>query len=570
MTTYEATLMATHTCSPVACSRQRGRKHPCAGEKYNDNDATGNIRIVGDDDQLSGERLGRCGRSPRCTTVPGVAGYPCLDRDVLEALRKIPGYVHSLETQLESGYGRYMPDMFAHFKSDQAWREPYREALTTVNAACYFHALAEILPKQDLDDLFNLATTRPEGFAVGVTPDQAIADRVANGLAYGIYVVAPIEGRHTLVAIQPGAGPLALVMALYNGKHKHAPHWLPAMNPRARRTLPMASIERVDALQRGYVDVETRSTLTSQSLSLAILEDLDPTLPIPPASHSLPPVPAHPGTGLPLHPALGFRRVLQDRPPTPNEFFDVRVVVGVNVVLPPSRTSAFAPTFYFVGSGKHSRFSGVVKKGFPGPFSRATTLGPTLWELHPAVVRDCHITERDFMFVTLAPEHALDQDLLASGSYNHMRLGGVACKSCFYDLTDPFLYETNDNRVIVFRLSKRFATISGLLGSAVPLMQDTVVEVQLYRNTPRELPIVGDFPNKRAWLRCVFAVLAVNAPDHVRADINDQRNQALAAFDEGQLDADFDPIKLVGAIVQAHRFAQSLMGVEGNVQPVRA
>jgi hypothetical protein len=114
-----------------------------------------------------------------------------------------------------------------------------------------------------------------------------------------------------------------------------------------------------------------------------------------------------------------------------------------------------------------------------------------------------------------------------------------------------------------FSLERSVATLTGLLGRMILFHTESVKFLSMKEYCLNRLPDQANFDSKRSWLRCVFSVLASAAPDEYKALINDQRNQALSALEDGRLPESYDPVLLVKDVMRASAYAHHLVGLKG-------
>lgn len=257
---------------------------------------------------------------------------------------------------------------------------------------------------------------------------------------------------------------------------------------------------------------------------------------------------------------------------------DVYAITGVHPPPAPSagiNLGSAVRYFYRLPDDEPLQYVGdlSVVEGAPGAFSRGiarmTAGGMMAWELRPDVVPHMRVRSGHVVYVRLGEVHALDQRLLETGDYNPDVFGDLHTDTGRFALTRPELVIRSDGvNFLFFLLSRRSSTKIALMTRFVPFVLSRVTSVSFRGvNVIRHRHPEKAFPTRSAWLRAQYALVAEQAPKELVGVINDQRNQALAALERGELSPDHDPVLQVAVLHEQRKRITRIMRVVGQAGP---
>jgi hypothetical protein len=508
----------------------------------------------------------------KSTKVEGAAEPPSVYKTADYAIASYRKYYRIQDGHLHSSI------LWNETKHAKGWdRQKARMRLAEKGASCVFFAMTELCNTLDMYLRFEEeVAVGNEGWRFTPTINQVTNIILALGLPISVaYIRAIIEPN---AAGQPWYSHRAacyyqafdsqnrdiettLVLAVYDDDSNFSPHWLPSTSINYRRRLAVSKKEKLHLDQQmvPIADVFNFQML-AQNLSDQLeiekaVEESDPPVPI---TWAIPFPPGH-GFG-----ERGSRHKHQD------------YTLSCGVHPPPTSLAkeTFASStrrFYWVGEGtqRAPATEDYIEIGPPSSFARALAsvgenhkLG-TLWELHPLVIKYMTIDSGHMAYLkcgtpTLANPHFLD-----NGCYNPEMLGHLQTTGGIFKLVSPYTVKSGENTFMFFSLERSVATLTGLLGRMILFHTESVKFLSMKEYCLNRLPDQANFDSKRSWLRCVFSVLASAAPDEYKALINDQRNQALSALEDGRLPESYDPVLLVKDVMRASAYAHHLVGLKG-------
>jgi len=462
-------------------------------------------------------------------------------------------------------------------KSRKSWdREKARKRLLEKGASCIFFAMTELCTTLDQYLKFeDEVAVGNEGWRYTPTIHQATNIIISLDIPITVaYIRAALEVNadgqhwyshraacyHQAVDCQGRDIDTTLVLAVYDDDSNFSPHWLPSTSINYRRRLAATRKEKLHLDQqmvpiRDVFDFQ----LLAQNLSDQLLIDqaiIEENPPIPTSWANNPPLP-------PNH-ADGEQKAR-------HKHLNIMLSCGVHpphTLLASQHLISKTNRFHWIGSGAAPLTHSLVVKGPPNALERGLARGllsktGILWELHPLVIEHMYIDSAHMAYLRTGRPTLADPRILDNGCYNPEMLGHLQTETGIFKLVDPYTVGEGENQIMFFSLERSVATIAGLVGRMIPFHTEHVVFLSLQEYCLSHLPSQANFDSKRSWLRCVFSVLANAAPDEYKALINDQRNQALSALEDGKLPSSYDPVLLVKDVIQASAYASRLVGYQG-------
>lgn len=491
-----------------------------------------------------------------------------------------------------TGYSRYRAmGMLSCSYTDTTWRNAARLTLEEYGASCFWKAILEVLslagnePFAGFDQTMHEARTGgPPGFLMqGISLTDAFEwvngtypifpENTPLGIMIGTVSVVVIGGEpfleaaitHNAAIGQPSGRGVVLVFLDDNGRRK--PHWLPVSQFTPNRRVKITNRE---AIEFG---------IAPDALNAEPIE-----VPFGPAPR---PDPVPP-------PPLDFRGVF----PSPNfpTGYNISGCVGLECLpVPGSRKGCGFTSFTFFYQGTRLLDSGDVHilRRLPHagdrawhqrdyfnfvPRSDSDRLNGLAWQLHPKIVNEMHIDSKSYVYVrigewddatqTLRIVTSAGENFLSSGDYNPKFMKRLYTENGCFVLDEFFDVIENSPAVYrVFKLKRAVHSVFGFLKSHIPFTLDKVIDPATLRFIPQNIPKFDParFPNKKAWLACVFTTLLDQAPSSpaLRSALTYCRSEALGALADGDLPDQYDPVENLLALVRMQEAVSGLLQTEG-------
>lgn len=409
---------------------------------------------------------------------------------------------------------------------------------------------------------------------------RALLDFELELTAVAIYVVLPTTllsetGRMEWVPAQIGGEPGGPGVCLFyaDDSGTWSPHWLPVRAKRARPSIPVrprdrAACERL--VGKAFVDKyllwgianptpPPPKVLCSAEHTIPQAMEFGPTLPQnegwhPPMAPTLVlPSPAS-LLGPPTTGAVGLELVLHDLMELQSADSPAklqRVAVGVSV--PPLPLLRFyrvpdplAQRDQHADLLFYERAPDALDRGW-FVFNREIYHG-VAWELRPTVVKHMCVCAGDLFYVRLGQPTANEPRLLDTGDYNPDVVEGLQCQRLTYRLINRRVVTHNGQRYMLMDPLETASSWAGIVTKRVPFVLNRVVKVTMSRIDPT-WPAVSKFPDRKAWMRSCFTLLASQVEPDMVGLVNDMRNQSLLALEEDRLPPGFSPIQCVSALL---------------------
>lgn len=482
------------------------------------------------------------------------------------------------------------------------------------NATCGFYAALSILPWEEFVQFWDAHVSSELGAEVALTVEDILADIQGIGLSCGLatFEVIPAADGLTQIAVlrvihqsevTPGR---MLVYTPVDGMGRPNPHWLSCTSFHRRVAVHLVDpvvVQQRDAQLALLVAAELAWAGAVADLILAerpvdpLLEELERLGGLVDAAedirHARPAPPPPDPFLLELEEMGGIleaaeeirlaperRPVLpRDRPPTAQRTHlhadrGVYMCVGVHCYPFPASTDLVTHRrWYRIGSLSSATANALVVDGAPGPIARAfpgAKRAPIYWELHPRVLlAGMHLREWHKVYVLMGPVSATDDRYLTTGCINPAVITALDCGVIVYDLVDPVTIPLPNGHMLLFSLSIRLCSLLGATSISLPIVkrfvQHKVLQVQR-RALPDcmfGMPSEADFPDRRAYIRTVFEHFFRTAPQELKASVERQLREVLAALEAGTLAADFDFLRLMRALQQCRDFSCRFFGGPG-------
>jgi hypothetical protein len=488
------------------------------------------------------------------------------------------------------------------------WRTAMLQSFRSQNATCFLQAVVHVLNQKQMKAILaSYQQSFPlEGLTHPINPSEAIAWFKYFKVPCSVFAVSPMNGYHAPVQLYAAPNSDAgICLLLFDNESNYRPHWVPvtAVIARRRLALTLAEKESVDELNLDPDDVfqwedylnDVRQGLIDPPGPHPTVENADPVAPI----NYMGAVERDPLDEVDLTELFAeqtnyHHTAIQDDYELQQGDFDglyhqpditaiearkradlvskCMMQVGVHPFPIAQQTIHLVsqtPRFYYVGGGDLPEFNGIVIQGPPGPKDRAIygrgllSKAPIMWELHPKAIQEAYVDSSHLVYVQVDEPRTLDPTYLANGCFNPSRIGCIQTDNGAFDLIDPFEVQHRQIIYTVYRLSRRHASVAGLFLRALPFHTEKIMNVTIIPFQVRDLPSLLDFPSRKAWLRAVFTILASMAPEEVKGNILEQRNEALNALESGTLPATYDPVATARAVCHMRIRVQNLMGTPG-------
>lgn len=457
------------------------------------------------------------------------------------------------------GYKRYFRPArsgglcwMAYPRRPGAWRLLAHDTLLRIRASCLWHSLLWVCNEEEFAALYEQQTVFHDKFERRWTPAEVAGLLVGAGVQKNVYVAAvvpPLGG----VAVEhfmddPLRAGLGLIFLPVDDNNVLDPHWagVTAVYMHSVHPLPQEVLDAAEGIPQ----------------PAPIGPDGPPLVPV------LPPV-----AGAALR-----RRVLGEGMimAAPHPMLEVRRAIGL---IPPPFTDreqcAFGveQRFHNVSGTRVDAGHALVIPGFPSGVDdawdnvwglvRAYQLCPEVMESGKVEVRKdtkfyLHLGTYDAAVDGVIPCVAAGRTRLVTGDYNPEFLGQVITEDGTWSLVDPVVVRGRKNQVFeIYSVHRVNRTVWGACKELLPFTSCTALYVTNYNFECNALPTLDQFGGSREmYLHAVMTQLGAQAGDEDKGYILDQRNKVLSLLRGGELDADFDAVRFVQALLDAKKYAQ--------------